>query len=88
MFVLIKRKRFLVTTFLQALGIAREQIVSLFYNFEILMFEKGEFYRKVDDSACLGQRIEKGMLPEKEEKAFLGNRVTKDIIISIGQSWY
>ena len=41
--------------------------------------EKGEFYRKVDAS-LIGQRIEKGMLPEKEEKAFLGNRVTKDII--------
>ena len=74
-----KKKKILVTTFLQALGIARENIVSLFYNFEKVFVEKGEFYRKVDAS-LMGQRIEKGMLPEKEEKAFLGNRVTKDIL--------
>ena len=66
-----KKKKILVTTFLQALGVAREEIIPLFYNFDIIYAEKGEFYRKVDDS-LLGQRIEKGMLPEKEEKAFLG----------------
>lgn len=74
-----KKKKILVTTFLQALGVPRENIVSLFYNFEKIQAQKGEFYRQVDTS-LLGQRIEKGMLPEKEEKAFLGNRVTKDII--------
>ena len=74
-----KKKKILVTTFLQALGVARDNIVSLFYNFEKIYTEKGEYFRKVDAS-LLGQRIEKGMLPEKEEKAFLGNRVTKDII--------
>ena len=45
------------------------------------------FIRTVDNS-LLGQRIEKGMLPEKEEKAFLGNRVTKDIIARLEKSWY
>lgn len=74
-----KKKKILVTTFLQALGVARENIVSLFYNFEKVFIEKGEFYRKAD-ATLMGQRIEKGMLPEKEEKAFLGNRVTKDIL--------
>ncbi len=80
-----KKKKILVTTFLQALGIAREDIVSLFYNFEKIVAQKGDFYRKVD-SSLLGQRIEKGMLPEKEEKAFLGNRVTKDIISRLAKA--
>jgi DNA-directed RNA polymerase subunit beta len=80
-----KKKKFLVTTFLQALGIARENIVSLFYNFEKVSVQKGEFYRKVDAS-LIGQRIEKDMLPEKEEKAFLGNRVTKDIITRLAKA--
>lgn len=79
-----KKKKLLVTTFLQALGIAREQIIPLFYNFEKITGQKGEFYRKID-SSLIGQRIEKGMLPEKEEKAFLGNRVTKDIITRLNK---
>ena len=80
-----KKKKVLVTTFLQALGIPRDTIVSLFYNFEKVFVQKDEFYRSVD-SSLIGQRIEKGMLPEKEEKAFLGNRVTKDIISRLGKA--
>ena len=80
-----KKKKILVTTFLQALGIVRENIVSLFYNFEKIFADKGDFYRRVDNS-LLGQRIEKGMLPEKEEKAFLGNRVTKDIMSRLAKA--
>ena len=80
-----KKKKVLVTTFLQALGIARENIVSLFYNFEKIHAIKGEFFRKIDAS-LIGQRIEKGMLPEKEEKAFLANRVTKDIISRLAKA--
>ena len=68
-----KKKKLLVTTFLQALGIARDEIIPLFYNFDTISIEKGEFFSKVDDS-LIGQRIEKGMLPEKDEKAFVGKR--------------
>ena len=66
-----KKKKLLVTTFLQALGIARDEIIPLFYNFDTITYEKGEFFRKVDES-LIGQRLEKGMLPEKDEKAFVG----------------
>jgi DNA-directed RNA polymerase subunit beta len=79
-----KKKKLLVTTFLQALGVARDQIISLFYNFEKITGHKGEFFRAIDNS-LIGQRIEKGMLPEKEEKAFLGSRVTKDIITRLSK---
>ena len=36
--------------------------------------------------ALIGQRIEKGMLPEKDEKAFIGKRVTKDIIAAFDKA--
>ena len=74
-----KKKKIVVTTFLQALDITRDHIISLFYNFDEINVEKGEFFRNVDD-ALIGQRIEKGMLPEKQEKSLLGKRVTKEIL--------
>ncbi len=74
-----KKKKFLVTTFLQALGIERDKIISHFYGFDIIYAERGEFFRKVDDN-LIGQRLERGMLPEKVEKPFVGKRVTKDIV--------
>ncbi len=77
-----KKKKLLVTTFLQALGIPRDKIVSLFYNFDTISFEKGEFFRKVD-SNLVGQRLEKGMLSEKHEKKFMGKRVTKDVLAQL-----
>ena len=74
-----KKKKLPVTTFLQALGIARDQIIPLFYQFETVSARKGEFYRAVDES-LVGQRVEKGMLPEQDEKAFVGARVTKETL--------
>ena len=44
-----KKKKLLVTTFLQAFGIAREEIIPLFYNFDKIYFKKDEFFRNVDD---------------------------------------
>ncbi len=77
-----KKKKLLVTTFLQALGIPRNQIIPLFYNFDQIYTEEGEFYRKVNDS-LLGQRLEKGMLSEKENFPFVGSRITKEILAQI-----
>lgn len=77
-----KKKKLLATTFLQALGIARDSIIPLFYSFEHIYSESGQFFRKVDDS-LLGRRVERDMLPEKEEKLYLGERITKDIIVKL-----
>lgn len=71
-----KKKKFPVTVFLQALGVPRDDIISLFYKFDTVIGEKGDFYQKVDDD-LIGKRIEKGMLSEDVEKAYLGKRVTK-----------
>src|SRR4029077_10827847 len=77
-----KKKKLFVTTFLQALGIARDQIIGHFYDFVTVYGEQGLFFKKVDNS-LVGTRLEKGMLPEKEEKVFAGKRVTKDLLASL-----
>jgi DNA-directed RNA polymerase subunit beta len=70
-----RKKKFPVTTFLQALGVKRDEILPLFYSFDELTAHNGEFYRTVNDQ-LIGLRIEKGMLPEADEKPFVGRRVT------------
>ncbi len=78
-----KKKKFLVTTFLQALGYTREEILSLFYQFDTVYAQKGQFYRSVDAS-LIGLRIEKGMLDAHEDE-FVGRRVTKDLLAALEQ---
>ncbi len=74
-----KKKKLLVTTFLQALGIPRDEIIPLFYNFDQIYLENGKFIRKVDDK-ILGMRLDADMLPENAPAGLVGSRVTKDII--------
>jgi DNA-directed RNA polymerase subunit beta len=74
-----KKKKVLVTTLLQALGFERDSIISMFYNFETIYCEKGEFFCRVDD-ALLGRRLEKGMVPEEYNDALVGKRVTPEVI--------
>jgi len=74
-----KRKKVLVTTFLQALGVPRDEIISHFYQFDTIQAKNGEFFKAINDT-LIGQRIEKEMLPPKLEKKFLGKKITKEII--------
>jgi len=75
-----KKKKILATTFLQALGIAYDDILPMFYDFESIVVEKGEFYRPVDDS-LIGQRLESDVLPKVLAKKFsVGRRFTKEIV--------
>lgn len=74
-----KRKKVLVTTFLQALGIPRDEILPKFYQADIVHIHQDQFYKKVDEN-LLGLRIEKDMLPEALEAAFVGRRVTPEVI--------
>jgi DNA-directed RNA polymerase subunit beta len=80
-----KKKKLLITTFLQALGIERQSLIPLFYNADKITFEKGAFYRPVD-SNLIGARIEKGMVSEKEEAEFVGLRVTKDLLEKLNKA--
>lgn len=77
-----KKKKMLATTFLQALGIARDQIISLFYASDSIVYDGKQFTRVVDES-LLGQRIERGMLPEEFEKTFVGKRITKELLAKL-----
>jgi DNA-directed RNA polymerase subunit beta len=71
-----KKKKILLTTFLQALGIEKDQILSLFYSFEDVDINDGSFLKKVDD-LLVGQRLEPGALPKKREADFVvGKRLT------------
>jgi DNA-directed RNA polymerase subunit beta len=74
-----KKKKLLVTTFLQALGVARDRIISLFYSFDKVTCVKGEFVRHVDEG-LIGQRLEKDMLPENVADDLAGLRVTPAIL--------
>jgi DNA-directed RNA polymerase subunit beta len=73
-----KKKKFLATTFLQAIGVARDQIVPAFYRFDTVFVDHEEFYQKLDEKV-LGSRIEKGMLSE-EHDALIGKRITRELI--------
>lgn len=74
-----KKKKLLGTTFLQALGVAREDILGLFYNFNKIHLEDGNFYLKLDQDA-IGLRIEEGMLADKLSAEFVGRRIDQELI--------
>lgn len=75
-----KRKKILATTFLQAFGISKNEILSLFYSFEDLHVKDGQFLKKIDQS-LIGQRLEAGALPPAIEKEFIvGRRLSADDI--------
>lgn len=83
LYVRIDRKKKLpVTTFLQAIGIKRDEILPLFYTFEEVVAKDGEWYRPVNEQ-LVGLRIEKGMLSENEEKPFVGRRVTPALVTDL-----
>ncbi|MBM3893495.1 DNA-directed RNA polymerase subunit beta [Candidatus Dependentiae bacterium] len=72
-----KKKKILATTFLQAIGIEKNKILSTFYNFDTIEVKNGNFYRKLDN-ALIGQRLEAGALPKELEGKFaIGQRLTK-----------
>jgi DNA-directed RNA polymerase subunit beta len=74
-----KKKKIPATTFLQALGIARDQIIPLFYDFEKFFLSKGVLYKKIDKT-LVGQRIEEGMLSGKLDAEFTGKRITQELL--------
>ncbi|MFH1644294.1 MAG: DNA-directed RNA polymerase subunit beta [bacterium] len=76
-----KKKKILATTFLQALGIQRDNILSLFYKFDKVELENEKFFRHVDDN-LISQRLESGALPTKtlEKEIGIGRRFNKELI--------
>jgi DNA-directed RNA polymerase subunit beta len=77
-----KKKKILVTTFLQALGVSRDEIIPLFYQFDEVFCENGFFYQKLDKS-LIGIRIEKDMLDESIEKKYISKRLTAEVLVKL-----
>ncbi|MFA5074571.1 MAG: DNA-directed RNA polymerase subunit beta [Candidatus Babeliales bacterium] len=78
-----KKKKILITTFLQALGIEKDKILSMFYDFETIEIKDKKFFRKIDNS-LVGQRLESDALPKNIESKFtIGQRLNKNLIEKI-----
>jgi DNA-directed RNA polymerase subunit beta len=72
-----KKKKILVTTFLQAIGIEREKILSTFYDSDVIEEKNGEFRKKITYE-LVGQRVESGSFSKETSKLFVaGKRLTK-----------
>lgn len=80
-----KKKKVLVTTFLQALGLKREEIIPYFYTSDTIIGEKGEFYQNVDDS-LLGKRLKPGMVDLPKDSPYLGKLITKETLVWLKKS--
>lgn len=74
-----KKKKVLVTAFLQALGIPREEIIARFYDADTVEEKAGNFSVVLDEK-LIGRRIERGMIPAHIEEDYLGRRITKETI--------
>lgn len=74
-----KKKKVLVSTFLQAMGTSRQDILPLFYSPNLIVVEDGKLYKNVDEN-LIGQRLEQGMLPEEHASKFVGRRVTSALL--------
>ena len=74
-----KKKKLLATTFLQALGFSKEEIMTLFYSFDMIQVKNGEYVQLIEDSV-IGKRIEQGMVPAAHEKKYVGRRISKELL--------
>ncbi|MGZ6250407.1 MAG: DNA-directed RNA polymerase subunit beta [Candidatus Chromulinivorax sp.] len=74
-----KKKKVLVSTFLQAMGTARQDILPLFYASNLIYVHDKSLYKKVDQN-LLGSRLEHTMLPEEHAAKFAGRRVTEAVL--------
>lgn len=74
-----KKKKLLATTFFQALGISRDQIIPSFYSSDEILLEKGTFVQKVSDS-LIGQKLEKDVLPKELSAKIESRKITKEIV--------
>lgn len=74
-----KKKKVLVTTFLQALGISREDILPKFYDADLFLTDGKTFYKKLDQS-LVGLTISSDMLPSSIEADYVGTKLNADSI--------
>ncbi|MCL5436719.1 MAG: DNA-directed RNA polymerase subunit beta, partial [Candidatus Dependentiae bacterium] len=74
-----KKKKILVTTFLQALGVERRDIISHFYASDAIKRVRGAFFQEVNER-LLGTRLRPDMIEGIDDSAYIGRPITKDTI--------
>ncbi|HBL98427.1 TPA: DNA-directed RNA polymerase subunit beta [Candidatus Dependentiae bacterium] len=74
-----KKKKILITTFLQALGVARADIIPLFYASDTIIADKGGFYQDVNEK-LLGSRLRPGMADIPDDSPYLGRPITREAL--------
>lgn len=74
-----KKKKVLVTTFLQALGVARRDIISLFYSADSIISDNGQFYQEVNDK-LLGMRFRPDMVEDADSSPYIGRPITRETL--------
>lgn len=80
-----KKKKIFATTFLQAIGIEKNEILNMFYDFDEIEIRKKEFCRLLNNN-LIGLRLEAGALsPELEKKFPVGQRITASMIEKLGK---
>ncbi len=80
-----KKKKLLVTTFLQALGVARKDIIPLFYAADSIISSKGEFYQEVSNK-LLGVRLKPGMVDLEDDGLYIGRPITQETLAWLKKS--
>lgn len=77
-----KKKKLLVTTLLQSLGLSRQEIVPFFYKFDRITVQDGVYDQALDDTV-IGVRLEKGMLDIKDEAQYVGRRINHELLAKL-----
>ncbi len=76
-----RRRKFLATTFLQAMGISRQEILDLFYHTEsVRQPESGVFRKKLDGKLSLGHKARLSVTKGKEVLLKEGNKLTPSVM--------
>jgi DNA-directed RNA polymerase subunit beta len=80
-----KKKKILLTTFLQALGFERKSLLSLFHSSEQVQCNQGVFSTILDDQ-MVGARVEKDSLSAALDKKYAGQRITHELLKVLKQA--
>jgi DNA-directed RNA polymerase subunit beta len=76
-----RRRKFLSTTFIQAMGISRQEILDTFYRSEaVLQSGTGVFHKKLDEKLSLGHKARLSITKGKEVLLKEGNKLTPAVM--------
>lgn len=80
-----KKKKILVTTFLQALGVSRQDIIPTFYSADHVIADRGAFYQEVNEQ-LVGTLLRPGMADIADDSPYLGKPITRETVAWLKKS--